>query len=189
LLRSPFELLHRNVQTFSFSEPLKYQTNKTSSDTIQVQLPLEANHPMEEILWFIRKKDVDNNNEWTNYSNVLCKDFHSVYNPRESLLKAATLQMNGIDVISAEETWFRQHISLLHKGAGAAFDNFIYGYSFSKTPGEHQPNGTANASRLQNIRLTLDVRADSGLWEVKVFVISLQWLRFQNGLANKMFTD
>jgi hypothetical protein len=189
ILRSPFEMLMHNVQTFTFSEPLKYQTVSSSSDSIRVQLPLEANHPIEEILWFVRKKDVDNNNEWTNYSSVLAKDFDPVYSPRQPLLQKATLQFNGIDVVSAEELWFRQHIANHHKGSGAAFENFIYGYSFASHPAEHQPSGTANASRLNSIRLTLDVRADAGLWEIKVFVINLQWLRFQNGIANKMFSN
>jgi hypothetical protein len=27
------------------------------------------------------------------------------------------------------------------------------------------------------------------LWEVKVFCIGLNWLRFENGLANPMFED
>jgi hypothetical protein len=189
ILRSPFEILMRNVQTFTFSEPLKYQIVSSSSDSIRVQLPLEANHPMEEILWFVRRKDTETNNEWTNYSSVLAKDFNPIFNPRQPLLQKATLQLNGIDLISAEELWFRQHIALSHKGSGAAFENFVYGYSFASNPSEHQPSGTANASRLNSVRLTLDVRGDCGLWEIKVFVITLQWLRFQDGIANRMFSD
>ncbi len=81
----------------------------------------------------------------------------------------------------------------MHPGGAAAFQNYIYGYSFSRAPGQHQPSGTANASRLQTIRLTLNVTPPSGpyetAWEVKVFVVTLQWLRFQNGIANRMFTD
>lgn len=189
ILRSPFEILTRSLQTFDFSEPLKYQTNKGATDIIQVQLPLEVNHPMEEIIWFIRRKDTANNNEWFNYGSQIQADFDPIYAPQQSLLHRAKIQFNGIDLIDAEEGWFRQHIALKHKGGAAAYNSFIYGYSFSDKPGEHQPTGTANASRLQNVRLTLDVRADRGLWEVKVFVVELMWLRFQNGLANKMFSD
>ncbi len=188
ILRDPFEILVRNVHTFSFDEPLKYQVTATSNDTITVQLPLEANHPMEEILWFVRRKDVNNNNEWNNYSNVLQSEYDPIYNPRQPLLQSAKLQLNGIDLISESEQWFRQHISLLHKGGIAAYESYIYGYSFAKHPGQHQPSGTANASRLQTVRLTLDVKS-AHAWEVKVFVIGCQWIRFQNGMANKMFTD
>lgn len=189
ILYKPFELLHRNVQTFYFTEPLKYQVNKGSGDTITVQLPLESNHPMEEILWFVRRKDAENNNEWTNYSSAIQSDYNATFNPISPLLQSATIQFNGIDLIKAEEQWFRQHIAYKHKGGAAAFYNYIYGYSFADKPAEHQPTGTANASRLQSVRLTLDVSGAYGLWEVKVFVISLQWLRFQDGIANKMFSD
>ena len=193
ILRSPFEVLHRNCETFYFDEPLKYRTNKTSVDTIQIQLPLEVNHPMEEIIWFVRRKATANNNEWTNYSAVMSPEYDAVFNPFKPLLKSATIQLNGIEIINAEEQWFRQHISLLHKGGAAAYDSFIYGYSFAKTPGLHQPSGTANASRLQTVRLTLDVGVPTGNyennWEVKVFVMNLQWLRFQDGMANPMYTD
>jgi hypothetical protein len=193
ILRSPFETLVRIVDTFSFDEPLKYLTNKSTADTIQLQLPLEVNHPMEEILWFVRRKAVANNNEWTNYSNVLSTEYDPIYNPRNPMLQNAILQLNGTELVNQEEQWFRQHIALKHKGGAAAFENFIYGYSFADTPGEHQPSGTANASRLQSVRLTLDISPPGGAqaqdWEVKVFVVSLQWLRYQDGIVNRIFTD
>ena len=188
ILRNPFEILNKNVQTFTFEEPLKYQVTATSLDSVQVQLPLEANHPMVEVLWFVRRKDVANNNEWNNYSSVLQAEYDPIFNPRQPLLQSAKLQLNGIDLISESEQWFRQHISLLHKGGIAAYESYVYGYSFAKHPQEHQPSGTANASRLQSLRLTLDVKTQHA-WEVKVFVITCQWIRFQNGMANKMFTD
>jgi hypothetical protein len=188
ILRSPFEILVRNLQTFTFDEPLKYQVTASSKDTITVQLPIEVNHPMEEIIWFVRRKDVNNNNEWVNYSSVLQPEYDPIFNPRKPLLLSARIQLNGIDLIFESEEWYRQHISLLHKGGIAAYENYIYGYSFAKHPGQHQPSGTANASRLQSVRLTLDVKAEHQ-WEVKVFVLACQWIRFQNGMANKMFTD
>jgi hypothetical protein len=148
---------------------------------------------MEEIIWFVRRKATANNNEWTNYSAVISPEYNAVFNPFRPLLQRAALQLNGIDVIREEEQWFRQHIASVHKSGAASYNSFFYGYSFSKNPGEHQPSGTANASRLQSVRLTLDVSPPGGSyeqdWEVKVFVITLEWLRFQNGMANKMYTD
>jgi len=170
ILRQPFEILRRDVATFYFEEPLKYAVNKTF-DTVTVQLPLELNHPLEEILWFVRSKNTHLSNDWTKYT----------------MIKSAILQMNGTEIVNADEQYFRRTIAKAHKGSTSYFNN-IYGYSFSKNPGTHQPSGTLNASRVQSVRLTLNVNL-AELWEVKVFVVGLQWLRFQNGLANKMFTD
>ncbi len=117
MIRDPFEIMHRHIQTFYFEEPLKYVIAKPTSDNvIRIQLPLEANHPLEEILWFIRRKDVLNNNEWTNWSSVLHKDWDETYNPRQSMMVYGVLQANGIPIVEAEEQFFRQLIARHHRG-------------------------------------------------------------------------
>lgn len=189
MLRQNFEHLHREVQTFYFTEPLKYLVSKnSSSDTVKIQLPLEANHPIEEIIWFIRRRDIRDNNEWTNYSSVLERQYHEDMNPFTTMLVSATIQVNGQTLIEAEEGYFREAIARAHKGGIVPFKNYIYGYPFARHPGEHQPSGTMNASRVQNLRLSLEVRGGYD-WEVKVFCIGLNWLRFQNGMANSVFED
>jgi hypothetical protein len=124
---------------------------------------------------------------------VTAPEYDATYNPPRPLLQRAVLQLNGTELINQDEQWFRQHIASVHKGGAAAYESYIYGYSFATNPAEHQPSGTANASRLQSVRLTLDVSPPGGEyeqdWEVKVFVVTLQWLRFENGMGNKMFTD
>ena len=191
MLHSPFEILHREVQTFYFEEPLKYAIGKRS-DIIRIQLPLEANHPLEEIIWFVRRRGVRDNNGWTNYTSVL----EAEWNPRKAeqpLLQNAILQANGISICDADEQYYRQLIASAHRGGIIAYSNFVYGYPFARTPGEHQPTGSLNASRVNSLRLILDVKPPGGVldgnWEVKVFCIGLNWLRFENGLANPMFDD
>jgi hypothetical protein len=193
ILRNPFETMIRTVQTFRFTEPLKYTTAFSTKDTIQVQLPLEVNHPMEEIVWFLRRKASTKQNDWINYSAVTELEYDATFNPRRSLLEKASIYINSTELISAEEQWYRKHICLVHPGGISAFNEYIYGYSFSKHPGLHQPSGTANASRLQSVRLVLTVRPPGGTdiqdWEVVVFVIRLEWLRFENGMCNRIYMD
>lgn len=193
MLQNPFETMIRTVQTFPFSEPLKYTVNKTTNDMIDVQLPLEINHPMEEIIWFLRRKASTQQNDRTNYSAVTDLEYDAVYNPRRPMLVSATIYINSTELITAEEQWYRKHISLSHLGGISAFNQYIYGYSFSENPGKHQPSGTANASRLQSIRLNLTVQPPGGTdiqdWEVVVYVMRIEWLRFQNGIANRIYMD
>jgi len=191
MLHTPFEILHREVQTFYFEEPLKYAIGKRS-DVIRIQLPLEANHPLEEIIWFVRRRGVRDNNGWTNYTSVL----EAEWNPRKAeqpLLQNAIVQANGVSICDADEQYYRELIASSHKGGYIAYSNFVYGYPFARTPGEHQPTGSFNASRVNSLRLILDVKPPGGVldgnWEVKVFCIGLNWLRFENGLANPMFDD
>ena len=193
LLRKPFEMLHREVQTFGFDEPLKYTVNKRQ-DTVIIQLPLEANHPVEEIIWFIRRKEVLANNEWTNYTDKVEQEWSSaasfMTNP---MLVSARIQINGIVLMEADEQYFRQHIASKHKGGYVPYSKYIYGFSFAEMPGGHEPTGSINASRANSIRLTLEVRPPQGIldseWEVKVFCMGMNWMRFENGLANAVFED
>jgi hypothetical protein len=192
MLRAPFEIIHREVQTFYFEEPLKYAIGKRSVDTIRIQLPLEANHPLEEIIWFVRRRGVRDNNAWTNYSSILDAE----WNPQKAaqpLLQNAILQANGVTICDADEQYYRQLIASAHPGGNTAYSNFIYGYPFARTPGAHQPSGSFNASRLNSLRLVLDVKPPGGVldgnWEVKVFCMAINWLRFENGMANAMFED
>jgi hypothetical protein len=194
MLRDPFEHLIREVQTFTFDEPLKYVVSKSSNDSITVQLPLEANHPLEEIVWFVRRKETANNNEWINFSSVLEREYDPTFNPLTPLLKKAIIQVNGQTLCDAPEQYYRQLISNYHSGGIVPYRRFIYGYPFARNPSEvHQPSGSLNASRVQSLRLTLEVKQPLSQfdtsWEVKVFCIGLNWLRFENGIANKLFTD
>ena len=190
MLREPFEILHRQVQTFSFDEPLKYSVNK-QTDLIRIQLPLEANHPIEEIIWIVRRKDVAVNNEWTNYSDTVEANWSTDATfLTKPLLLNASLQVNGLTMIDSDEQYFRQHIARRHRGGFAAYSNYIYGISFAERPGDHQPTGSINASRANSIRLNLEVNAPKGVeWEVKVYCLGLNWMRFENGLANALFED
>lgn len=189
LLRKPFELLYREVQHFAFSEPSTYKAVQVSDTTIQVQIDLEARGPLEEIVWFIRRKDVALENDWTNYSTVLASQLDETYNPQRSFLTAAKIYVNGIELISADGDYFRQEIAKKHRGGITAYNSFVYGYSMSQTPGQHQPAGTLNASRMNSLRLTCDIAASNTEFEVVVFCIGLNWIRFQNGIANRLFQD
>jgi len=194
LLRQPFERPFREIQQFDFTEPLKYVINKSGNDLITVQLPLEANQPVEEIVWILRRKAaITLNNDWTNYSATLEKDYDPTFAPLQPLLVSAKIQANGQDIISQDEKWFRSHISRAHRSGKTAYDAFIYGYSFARHPGQHDPTGSMNASRLSSLRLTLNVKPPGGSddteWEVRVFVYAFQWVRFGNGICNKVFID
>ena len=207
-LRQPFEQMIKVVQSFHFEEPLKYLVSKSNSnsDSVDVQLPLELNHPVSELLWVFRRKAVRINNEWSNFSPSIGYQTtpQTMYPP---WLQHANIRINGSEVISADGNWFREHIAKVHKGGWITYQSHMYGYSFALYPDRHQPSGTANMSRTTNVTLTLKVNtpisvdlaalqppchfdlADVGGWEVFVYAIHYQWLRFENGLCNKLFID
>jgi hypothetical protein len=207
-LHRPFEQMVKLVQTFNFEEPLKYIVSKPSSntDTVEIQLPLELNHPVVELFWVFRRKAVLINNEWSNFTPAVGfeTDPLKMYPP---WLDWATIRINGSELISADGNWFREHIASKHRGGLISYNAYTYGYSFARYPDEHQPSGTANMSRTTSITLNLRVNqpiaknlstlgspcvfdpATVGGWEVFVYAIHYNWLRFENGICNRMFTD
>jgi len=192
-LKAPFDRLFREIQPFSFTEPAKYVVNVPAKGVVRLQLPLEVNGPLEEILWFIRRKAVSVNNEWTNYSNRLESEYNPITGPFQSMLVHGSLQVNGIPLIEAEGDYFRRDAAKRHKGGVVAYNNFIYGYCFAIAPGLQNPSGWMNASRSSDVRLRLDIRPPGGNedleFEVVVYCISLNWVRFENGIANKVFSS
>jgi hypothetical protein len=207
MLRQPFEQMVKLVQPFSFEEPLKYLVSKGgSSDQVTIQLPLELNHPVSELVWVFRRKAVRVNNEWANFTpSIGLESTPDRFVP--AWLVSASLRIQGSEVISAEGDWFREHIAKTHRGGWNAYASSMYGYSFSASPESHQPSGSANMSRATSIQLQLTVRtpfatdlatlsppcvfdpAVVGGWEVFVFAIHYQWIRFDRGICQRMFTD
>lgn len=198
LLKAPFERIYREVQPFYFGEPKKYMVNTPANGIVRLQLPLEVNGPVEEIIWFIRRKSVSNNNEWINYSNTLEVEYDARYRPFSSMLDRASLWVNGTPFIEAEGDYFRRNISQNHRGGIVGYNNFVYGYTFAERPGRHDPSGWMNASRSSDVRLRIDVRqpslspniqTDELEFEVVVYCLCVNWVRFQNGITNKIFSS
>jgi hypothetical protein len=174
-----------------------------NSGTVEIQLPLELNHPVSEIMWVFRRKAVLINNEWTNFTPAISYQT----NPNKIFpewLDHARIRINGMELISESGKWFREHIASAHKGGIISYNSYVYGYSFSKYPDEHQPSGSANMSKAASVTLNLKVNTPIpvtasvgqhfdpitvGGWEVFVFAIHYNWLRFENGICNRIFTD
>jgi hypothetical protein len=202
-IHKPFEQMTRFLTRSHFDEPYKYLTSKrnANSDTIEVSLPLELNHPCQEIFWVFRRKAVAINNEWANFNPIVETQYNPVSVPREWLVYA-TLRVNGLVVEQAPGEWWRQSIAKVHKGGWNAWAAYTYGYSFASNPDTHQPSGSINMSRSSSIRLDVRVKVPQAVdvppgfdrdvsqgWEVFVYAIHLNWLRFENGLCQKLFED
>ena len=202
-LRKPLEEMVKLVQLFSFEEPLKYIVNKSSNDVVEVQLPLELNHPVTELIWILRRKAATINNEWANLTpNISFESSPTMQYP--PWINQATIRINGSEVISAPGDWFREHIARKHEGGSTAYHQYVYGYSFAEYPANHQPSGTANMSKATSVTLNLRVNqpitavlpvtckfdpVTVGGWEVFVYAMHYNWLRFENGICNRLFSN
>ena len=192
-IETPHELMLNPLTETVFATPLKYAVNTSAGETIKVQLPLTtANGPLRQLLFFIRRKDVSKFNDWNNYSAQMVDEVDPVWNPERPLLQNAQLQVGTAIWADEGEAWWRITPNLLLPGGIRGSGNYIYGYNFASDPAKFAPTGSLNSSRV-DLRLNLTVAppggAADGEWSVHVFLVGVNWLRFQNGLANMMFMD
>jgi Major capsid protein N-terminus len=187
---APHEIMMNPVVEMAFSEPLKYLVGVPNGDTVTIGLPLTAaNGPLRQIFWFLRRKDVANRCDWTNYSATLEGEVDTIFNPRRPLLRSAQLLVGTAVWVDQDEAWWRSQGALPLAGGYRVAGGYVYAYNFTEKPNSFAPAGSLNASRV-DLRLNLVVEAPVGAeWEVVVFFVGTNWMRFQNGLPNLLFMD
>ena len=115
---------------------------------------------------------------------------------------SAKLQLNGHDRFSEQSSKYfgvvQPYESGLGRGAETMKDGLIRTwstitsagpaasmYSFALKPGEHQPSGTCNFSRIDNARLNLTGNSGS----VKVFALNYNVLRVMSGMGGLTYSN
>lgn len=187
LMHEAFTDLVQPVATFHFEAPLKYAI-ASSVDNVVVSLPIQAEHPVDEIIWILRRTAVEDNSDWTNYSATLETDASGVRTP---ILRSATIQVAARPWITETEMFFRSSRAGVHSGQETAAEAFIYHYAFTEAPEAFQPGASVHGAAAP-LRLVLDVRqpgtADENRgWQVFVFVLYRNWIRYQNGISAPLF--
>ena len=212
LLHEPREMLYDRVQEMVFDLSEKAVI---SNNVVSMQLPLrDFNGPLREICWFVRRKRVWDYNEWTNYGLLLEDDLAATIPlnvlgatyPIQNLplVTQATLRVDNAIWRSEAEQYWRVEYGLAHRGgvrlAGGMVYGFVLGDAAGWTAGDEQPAGTVNASRAL-LRLDLDITVPSDAtfstcstdsswgWEVHVFGIGINWMRFVHGSVGPLFHD
>jgi len=206
-MRIPMEIMYEPVKYARFDLP--DTITHASALPITMNFPLhEFNGPIREICFFLRRKGVWQFNEWTNYGALLENDFApkftqligAIYS-QEPILQSASLMVGNATWYDEREQWWRLDYGLEHRGGVRLTNGFVYGYTFGDaanwTTEDLQPAGTVNASRT-TIRLTLTMLApnttDNGNayvsgWDLHVFGVGMNWMRFVKGMAVPLFKD
>jgi len=209
-IEKPFEQKVRFVQSFFIDEPYKYIVNKRNAvnDSIELSIPLELNNPCQEILWIFRRKSAQINNDWGNFTpqteTMIVAGSGRIY---PAWLQEAVLMGNGMTIERADGDWWRQGIAGAHRGGWNAYASYVYGYSFAKMPDDYEPSGSANMSRMNSVRLNCTVRVpfpatnltqttldgfDADVlqgWEMAIYSVHMNWLRFENGMCSRIFSS
>ena len=159
------------IEQVQYTPPYAVGSKQTSA-TVSV----EFNHPIKEFMFVIQRDEMENRNEWFNYSNlainepipsegpaaITCITPNAPYNVanymnsnspagRMDLMSGAKLQLDGYDRFSERgPAYFRLEQPYEHHTT-TPVNSFIYNYCFALRPEDAQPTGTMNASRIDSI--------------------------------------
>ena len=154
------------------------QPNLNTIDNVS----LIFNHPVKELIWRAHL----NNDKYASWENI-------------------TLKFNGSDRLSTRHgDYFQQIQPFYHHNAIPSKHKGIHCYSFAVKPEEHQPSGSCNFSRLDNVTLSLSTAIDmqgnllnliqhdgftNDNLTINVYVISYNVLRIMSGMGALAFAN
>lgn len=146
-------------------------------------LELLIHHPVKQIIWTTQRNDVDNRNDWNNYTNWLYENIppysknYNIINDfipdneirnkipnksnmeyfKKNILKEAQLLFNGQPRFSKEDNHFFNLIQPFQYNTRNPKEG-IYVYSFSLENEGYQPSGSCNMSRIKKIQLDVETQ-------------------------------
>ena len=168
---SSYEVLVTQVQRYTW----EMQSSSPS-------LILPFNHPVIELIWFVRKKDSVITNNHFNFSGE---------NGADPMTTASLLLNNQTRFSEKPGHYFRTVVP--YERHSNIPESFIYNYSFALHPEDPSPSGTCNFSRIDTVNLRLELAGSLGTTsnpvEVVVFARSFNVLRFKEGLAGIGFAN
>ena len=155
--------------------------NISFKNNTKKRINLNFKHPVTELIWYLKRQDVNLTKDWFNYSNSLN------YPYSDSLINGQIL-LNGMDrTIELDYKYlrlyqpFKRHTNIP--------DSFIYLYSFSLNPEEYQPSGSCNFSRVDNSQLVLEIQPNLPDLDTVIFGVNYNILRIQCGMGGLAYVN
>ena len=151
-------------------EQLQHTGPETAKHGSTGNYRLNFNHPVKELVWVTR----ETGNELLAFGNV------------GDAFGSCKLQLNGHDRFSERKApYFRLVQPYQHHTRIPTKEVFCY--SFALNPEAHQPSGTCNFSRLDNVTLNLSDMNGNG--EVLVYAVSNNILKIMSGMGGLAYSN
>jgi len=144
---------------------------------------LNFNLPIKELFWVNQLDAVFNTNDLYNYSNTV-----DPIVPQGNIIASAVIYINGIERFSARNGNYFRLIQPYQKHTRSP-NGFIYIYSFSVKPEEHQPSGCSNFSKIDTKELFFNIIPNLGSQQFRVYGLNYNILRIYSGMGGIAFSS
>ena len=135
------------------------------------------------MFWVAQLNAVYNTNELFNYSNTV-----DPVVTQDNIISTAQIFINGIERFSVRTGDYFRLIQPYQKHTRSP-NNFVYVYSFSVKPEEHQPSGCSNFSKLDTKELFLNIKPNTGAINLRAYAINYNILRIFSGMGGIAFSN
>lgn len=148
----------------------------------KVQMLLNFNHPVVELIWFVRRRCNQQQGAWFNFSGLEMRD----------PIKSVSLKLNAQDRLDPEMNADYYRLVQPYQHHSCIPDTFVYCYSFGLHPEDSTvPSGACNFSRIDHSEF--DVTLQDGLQNesVELMLFATNWnvIRFKEGLAGMAYSN
>ena len=167
------------IEQVQFNEPEGIDTRSTTLNSA-----LQLNHPVKELLWVVtrnetRELNTVSGNDLFNFSSTSGGD----------TFETAKLLFNGHDRMKERDSFYYREVQPYNHHTRTP-NKHIYSYSFALTPEEHQPSGSCNMSRLDNVVLNLTFNGTTTVEsELRVYAVNYNVLRIMSGMAGLAYSN
>ena len=165
-------------------EQLQFSGSQTINANMQTnRLRLNFNLPIKELFWVNQLDDVFITNDLFNFSNTV-----DPIVPQDNIIASAIIYINGIERFSIRDGNYFRLIQPYQKHTRSP-NGFIYIYSFSVKPEEHQPSGCSNFSKIDTKELFLNIKPNLRSQQLRVYGLNYNILRIYNGMGGIAFSS
>jgi hypothetical protein len=165
-------------------EQLQFNGSETiTSNALTNRSTLKFNLPIKELFWVNQLESIYLTNDLFNYSNTV-----DPVVPQDNIIASAQIYINGIERFSVRDGNYFRLIQPYQKHTRSP-NGFIYIYSFSVKPEEHQPSGCSNFSKLNTKELFLNIQPNTGFQQLRVYGLNYNILRIYSGMGGIAFSS
>jgi hypothetical protein len=144
---------------------------------------LNFNLPVKELYWVNQLDSVYITNDLFNYSNTV-----DPYVPQDNIMASGIIYINGIERFSIRKGNYFRLIQPYFKHTRSP-NNFVYIYSFSVKPEEHQPSGCSNFSKIDTKEIFQNFNPNLGTQQIRVYALNYNILRIFSGMGGIAFSN
>ena len=165
-------------------EQLQFSGAETIGANITTErFRLRFNLPIKELFWVNQLNSIYLTNDLFNYSNTV-----DPVVPQNNIISSAQIYINGIERFSIRNGNYFRLIQPYQKHTRSP-NGFIYIYSFSVKPEEHQPSGCSNFSKIDTKELFLNIAPNTGAQQLRVYGLNYNILRIYSGMGGIAFSS